>query len=74
MPLFFLEDTLEWVPNQGQNFSLVEVPKGFITDIASVPFILWSDFQKLEAMPMRPSLTTISIGHRQFRVKKPTLY
>ncbi|ATQ68873.1 hypothetical protein Ms3S1_27590 [Methylosinus sp. 3S-1] len=43
---YFLEDNLEWIPNQGQNFSAVEVPKGFVTDLASVPAVLWSIFPK----------------------------
>ena len=43
---YFLEGTLEWIANPGQNFSPVEVPKGFVTDLASVPAILWSVFPK----------------------------
>lgn len=43
---YFLEDNLEWVPNEGQNFSAVEIPKGFVTDLASVPRLLWSIFPK----------------------------
>jgi Protein of unknown function (DUF1353) len=43
---YFLEGTLEWIANPGQNFSPVEVPKGFVTDLASVPAILWSIFPK----------------------------
>jgi hypothetical protein len=43
---YFLEGTLEWIANPGQNFSPVEVPKGFVTDLASVPAILWSIFPR----------------------------
>ena len=30
-----------WTPNPGQSYKPVEVPVGFVTDLASVPSILW---------------------------------
>jgi|APMI01.1.fsa_nt_gi hypothetical protein len=30
-----------WRPNQGQPFQLVEVPEGFVTDLASIPRVFW---------------------------------
>ena len=30
-----------WRPNQGQTYQLVDVPEGFVTDLASVPRIFW---------------------------------
>lgn len=31
-----------WFPNEGQEFESVNVPIGFVTDLASIPQILWS--------------------------------
>jgi hypothetical protein len=30
-----------WRPNEGQTFQLVEVPAGFVTDLASIPRVFW---------------------------------
>lgn len=30
-----------WRPNQGQTFQPVEVPEGFVTDLASIPRVFW---------------------------------
>ena len=30
-----------WRPNQGQTYRLVEVPEGFVTDLASIPRVFW---------------------------------
>jgi|CXWL01.1.fsa_nt_gi hypothetical protein len=30
-----------WRPNQGQSFKSVEVPEGFVTDLASIPQVFW---------------------------------
>lgn len=30
-----------WRPNQGQSFKSVQVPEGFVTDLASIPRIFW---------------------------------
>ncbi|BAU94139.1 hypothetical protein MPPM_5534 (plasmid) [Methylorubrum populi] len=43
---FYLEGPLLWMPNQGQDFATVTVPKGFVTDLASVPSGLWSVYPK----------------------------
>ncbi|RJP39002.1 MAG: DUF1353 domain-containing protein [Desulfobacteraceae bacterium] len=34
--------SIKWAPNKGQNFDPVEVPKGFVTDLASIPRVFWS--------------------------------
>ena len=31
-----------WYPNKGQDFETVIVPRGFVTDLASIPQLLWS--------------------------------
>ncbi len=42
-PIYFLLDPIEWLPNQGQNnVEKVVVPKGFVTDFASIPRLFWS--------------------------------
>lgn len=41
---YYLEDDLVWKPNPGQTFKAVTVPKGFVTDLASVPRILWTKY------------------------------
>lgn len=30
-----------WRPNHGQTYQLVEVPEGFVTDLASIPRLFW---------------------------------
>lgn len=30
-----------WRPNQGQPYKLVDVPEGFVTDLASIPRLFW---------------------------------
>jgi hypothetical protein len=39
---FYLAGNLDWEPNKGQNYKPVLVPRGFVTDLASVPRIFWS--------------------------------
>lgn len=43
---YYLEGPLLWMPNEGQKFSTVAVPRGFVTDLASVPSALWSVYPK----------------------------
>lgn len=43
---YYLEGLLLWMPNPGQPFKPVHVPRGFVTDLASVPRMLWSIFPK----------------------------
>jgi hypothetical protein len=39
---FYLAGNLDWEPNKGQNYKPVRVPRGFVTDLASVPRAFWS--------------------------------
>jgi len=39
---YYITDELVWEPNAGQSFQKVDVPKGFVTDLASIPQPLWS--------------------------------
>lgn len=42
-PIFFLTAPISWTPNPGQErYEAVTVPKGFVTDFASIPRIFWS--------------------------------
>lgn len=41
---YYLDGALEWKPNPGQKLVSVKVPKGFVTDLASVPSILWAKY------------------------------
>ena len=42
---FYIKDgEARWFPNQGQAYKFVEVPIGFVSDLASVPSILWSKY------------------------------
>lgn len=41
-PIYFLLEPIGWTPNPGQTGSPVEVPRGFVTDFASIPRIFWS--------------------------------
>src|SRR5256885_9984018 len=43
-PFYVLTSPIAWKPNADQDPTLepVEVPKGFVTDLASVPRIFWS--------------------------------
>jgi hypothetical protein len=34
-------DSLLWTPNPGQSYQAVEVPAGFVTDLASIPRAFW---------------------------------
>jgi len=45
---FYIEKGLSWFPNPGPgpHFRPVEVPHGFVTDLASVPQIFWSVLPK----------------------------
>jgi hypothetical protein len=36
-PMYFLLEPIGWKPNRGQNLPSVNVPKGFVTDLASIP-------------------------------------
>jgi len=42
-PIYFVHDPITWMPNKGQEqYPTVTVPRGFITDLASIPRIFWS--------------------------------
>lgn len=41
-PFYYLTGTIDWLPDPGQHFQAVTVPKGFVTDLASIPRIFWS--------------------------------
>ena len=43
-PMYFLLKPIEWRPNepQTQAYPSVQVPEGFVTDLASIPWPLWS--------------------------------
>ena len=42
-PIYFLMMPISWKPNPGQpTVSEVSVPKGFVTDFASIPRLFWS--------------------------------
>ena len=42
-PIYFLTAPISWIPNPGQErYQAVTVPKGFVTDFASIPRIFWS--------------------------------
>jgi hypothetical protein len=43
-PMYYLLDPISWSPNQNQlgKFDAVEVPKGFVSDLASIPRPFWS--------------------------------
>lgn len=42
-PIYFLTAPISWKPNPGpQRYEPVVVPKGFVTDFASIPRLFWS--------------------------------
>lgn len=42
-PIYFLTKSITWKPNKGQeHYKEVNVPVGFVTDLASIPRIFWS--------------------------------
>mgnify|MGYP001202684521 FL=1 len=42
-PIYFLTAPISWTPNPGQEgYAAVTVPKGFVTDFASIPRPFWS--------------------------------
>lgn len=42
-PVYFLLEPTVWKPNrESQDLPTVEVPKGFVTDFASIPRVFWS--------------------------------
>jgi len=43
---YYLKDgPLQWFPNAGETFKPVVVPIGFVTDLASIPRIFWSELR-----------------------------
>jgi Protein of unknown function (DUF1353) len=46
-PTYFTTAPIFWRPNEGQagDFERVEVPVGFVTDLASIPRIFWSELR-----------------------------
>jgi hypothetical protein len=46
-PIYLVLEPVVWTPNAGQaDFPKVQVPKGFVTDLASIPAIFWSILPK----------------------------
>ena len=43
---FYSLGPIGWAPNENQNFKDVNVPTGFVTDLASIPRPFWSVFPK----------------------------
>ncbi len=43
-PVYFLLHPITWKPNpdQADQYKAVEVPKGFVTDLASIPQVFWN--------------------------------
>lgn len=42
-PTYIVTKPISWVPNAGQpSYAKVTVPKGFVTDFASIPQVFWS--------------------------------
>jgi hypothetical protein len=42
-PMYYLEKTISWVPNDNSGrYPAFTVPKGFVTDLASIPSVFWS--------------------------------
>lgn len=41
-PMYFLTKPIGWLPNPGQKYEAVNVPMGFVTDLASIPRPFWS--------------------------------
>lgn len=42
-PIYFLTAPISWTPNPGQErYKAVNVPRGFVTDFASIPRAFWS--------------------------------
>jgi len=40
--IYYLDQPIRWSPGIGQKGPTVEVPKGFVTDLASIPRVFWS--------------------------------
>jgi hypothetical protein len=43
-PMYFLMEPISWIPNPDQNaqYKRVDAPKGFVSDLASIPRVFWS--------------------------------
>lgn len=41
-PMYYLLNDIKWTPNSGQNVPAVQVPVGFVSDLASIPRLFWS--------------------------------
>ena len=42
-PVYFLTKPISWIPNdESITYGEVAVPKGFVTDLASIPQVFWS--------------------------------
>jgi hypothetical protein len=41
-PIYFLVKPIGWLPNPGQTYEPVNVPIGFVSDLASIPRPFWS--------------------------------
>jgi Protein of unknown function (DUF1353) len=43
-PMYFLTKSISWIPNaqQSSQYTRVDVPVGFVTDLASIPRFFWS--------------------------------
>lgn len=56
---YYLRDEISWIPNKeyDKKFKRVDVPKGFVTDLASIPRALWA------IMPPTAKYTHAAIVH-----------
>src|SRR5262245_48000276 len=41
-PIYVLTEPIRWSPNPGQQFQAVDVPKYFVTDLASIPRLFYT--------------------------------
>src|ERR1700730_13306161 len=66
-PIYFLLNSITWKPNAEQAFQFepVEVPVGFVTDLASIPQIFSLCCGQMTITPMLRLFTITSIGLRR---------
>lgn len=73
-PIYFLVEPIGWKPNPGQRVPAVNVPKGFVTDLTSVPRPFFSLLRPTPSMRTPPSSTIISTGRRTALVRGNPTY
>ena len=66
---WYLREPLTWLAESGKPF---EVPKGFVTDFASVPRPIWWLFPPWAKYGNATVVQTIAIGSRAFRARRLT--